>query len=119
MHGMWIFALLAILSSSIVHADGVTGKGNITFLSTETSGVFIQLKNASGSLVKADPDACGRDYLFMLDKNHPAFNALYAALLSAYVANTSTYLKLSGCNGTPGNTWALISYVVQGDYQAP
>ena len=119
MYRTWPVVSLAVLFSSITLADGVTAKGTVTFISTETSGVFIQLQGASGSLVKADPDGCGRDYLFMLDKNNPGFMELYAALLSAYASSATTYLKLSGCNGAPGNTWPLMAYVVQGDYQAP
>ena len=100
-------------------ADGVTAKGAITFLSAEVNGVFVQLKDTSGNLVIADPDGCGRNYMFMLDKNHTEFKTLYAALLVAYTNNNPVYFKLSGCAGTPGDTWSHISYVIQGDYQSP
>jgi hypothetical protein len=107
------------LGSPGAFADGTTATGTLTFVSTETTGVFIQLKSANGALITADPDGCGRNYMFMLDKNHPMFNALYAALLSAFSTGSPTFLKLSGCNGSTGNTWPLVSYVTQGQYQAP
>jgi hypothetical protein len=115
----WVAALATFLFSSVALADGTTGKGTIVFLSAETGGVFIQIKGSTGNLAKADPDGCGRNYLFMLDKNHPTFNVLYAAILSAYATSSPMYLKLSGCSGASGNAWPLVSYATQGDYQAP
>ena len=114
------FAVMtSLLLVSTAVADGVSGKGTITFVSSEVTGVFIQIKSASSTLIKADPDGCGRNYLFMLDKNNPLFTTLYAAILTAYASGAPTLVKLSGCAGTGGDTWPLISYVTQGDYQAP
>lgn len=101
------------------NASGVTSTGNVSYITAEVNGVLIQLKDENNALVKSDPDGCGRNWLFMLVKNHPNYDALYSTILSSFAAGMPTKLKLEGCTAASPNGWPIISYVQVGEYTAP
>jgi len=104
---------ILFLVSTQALAEGLTSVGTISYLAIETSIITIQLEDANNNIIKADPDGCGRDWAFILDKNHPRNNTLSAALMSAYHVKAPLKFKLVDC----AYLFPKVEYVMYGDYK--
>ena len=86
-------AILAIvlMFSSLSHAGGYTGNGQVQLMQSAYGGWLMRLSGANDN-----PDNCDKPNI-LLPPTHPQYEEIYSMILAAYSAGKEINVHVSGC----------------------
>jgi len=96
MRAKWASAFLLAASIVYSHSSFAGGWGSrealtIVYPSTSVNGIYI------AQSTMADPDQCGQQDFYVLEKTHALFDEIYAMVLAARVSDKPIQFHVAGC----------------------